>query len=310
MRPLQQLLTIALFLLFPLEILAAPKVMVTIKPIHSLVASVMRGVATPQLLISGLQSPHTFNLKPSQMRELEQSDIIFWIGEALETSLQKTLQTAASDHNIVELIDTKGLKQLGSRTEADWEQHLHPSETTAHLHHSSIDPHIWLSPFNAGVLVDRISRELSEFDPANALRYQANAQQTKQHIQQLDQQIKQQLTPIHELPFVVFHDAYQHFEQHYQLNAIAAVTLSPERLPGAKRISDIQKQIKQLHVSCVFNESQFRSRLINSIREGQKIRVGILDPIGATLHAGPDEWFELMQNLSNSISSCLSAREE
>jgi zinc transport system substrate-binding protein len=311
-RLLQGLLFISFLLSIPATVIAAPQVVVTIKPIHSLVANVMQGISTPQLLIKGNHSPHTFTLKPSQMRQLENADIIFWVGESLETSLQKTLHHAEEDQQVVELIETPGLQQLAPRSEHKWIQKSLKANASEHQHQHnlSIDPHIWLSPFNASKMVQHISNTLIKLDPENAKQYQENTQQTLQRIQQLDQQISHQLSPLSKRPFVVFHDAYQHFERHYQLKSIAAVTLSPDRLPGARHISDIKKRIKELNVVCIFNETQFSSQLVNSITEGSQLRTGSLDPLGATLTAGTDAWFELMKNLSNSISGCLSANQE
>ncbi len=309
-RFLQALFSISLLLCVPHAVIAAPQVVVTIKPIHSLVTNVMQGVSTPQLLITGNHSPHTFTLKPSQMRQLETADIIFWVGELLETSLEKTLHHAAKNSQVVELIETPGLQQLAARALHNGAQLEHKPVLSGHQHDSSIDPHIWLSPFNASKMVQHISNTLIKLDPENAAQYLANTQQTLQHIQQLDQQISHQLSPLAGRPFVVFHDAYQYFERHYQLKSIAAVALSPDRLPGARHISKIKKRIKALNVACIFKETQFSSQLVNTISEGSKVKTGSLDPLGATLTAGPDAWFELMQNLSNSISSCLTTNHE
>ncbi len=308
----QSLLAISFLFSISNAVIAAPQVVVTIKPIHSLVANVMQGVSTPQLLITGNHSPHTFTLKPSQMRQLENADIIFWVGELLETSLEKTLHNAAENRQVVELIETPGLQQLTARALHNGAQQEHKGDPSGHQyqHDSSIDPHIWLSPFNASKMVQHISNTLVKIDPENAKQYKANTQQTLQHIQQLDQQIRHQLSPFAERPFVVFHDAYQYFEQHYQLKSIAAVALSPDRLPGVRHISDIKKRIKELNVACIFNETQFSSQLVNSISEGSNIKTGSLDPLGASLKPGADAWFLLMQNLSNSISDCLSANHE
>ena len=287
---------------------AAPQVVATIKPIHALLASVMQGVAEPVLLIKGNHSPHTFTLKPSQMQQLENADMIFWVGEVLETSLQKTLHNFAESHAVVELMETPGLMQLGARTDKQFSQ---PSgHSNEQHHHGSIDPHIWLSPYNAEKLVQYMGEKLSQLDPSNAQHYQSNVTDTITRIHALDEQIKQQLAPVQELSFVVFHDAYQHFEQHYHLNVIAAVALSPERLPGARHISEIRQRIKALNARCIFNEIQFKSSLVNSLNSDSHIKTATLDPIGATLTAGPDAWFELMQNISSAISSCLSSATE
>lgn len=307
-RSLLILLLLSTFLLTALPAQAAPRVVVTIKPIHSLVANVMQGIAEPVLMIQGNHSPHTFTLKPSQMHQLENADIIFWVGESLETSLQKTLHNAAEKHRVVELLETPGLVQLGTRSDQHWEPEQ--AQNDEHHHDSALDPHIWLSPENAAKLVQYIAATLSQFDPQNAHSYNANASSTLARIHQLDEQIAQQLKPLQAYRFVVFHDAYQYFEHHYNLNAVAAVTLSPDRLPGARHISEIKWRIKKLQVSCIFNETQFNSSLVNSLQQDKPVKTGSLDPLGATLSAGPDAWFELMQHISDSISGCLSSAIE
>ena len=68
---------------------AAPKVVTSIKPLHSLVSGVMKGVGEPYLLIKGVASPHTFSLKPSDARELERARVIFWVGDVLAPGLER-----------------------------------------------------------------------------------------------------------------------------------------------------------------------------------------------------------------------------
>lgn len=307
LRFLTILFAISLLMSVPLSVTAAPRVMATIKPIHSLVANVMQGVGSVDLLIKGNHSPHTFTLRPSDMRDLTRADIIFWVGEILETPLQKILHNPPPHQLIVELIETPTLQQLNSRhDEVFGHQHAEADSADHHQHQAELDPHIWLSPYNAARLIEQIRDTLVQQDPANATQYQHNAGQTLQQIQQLDDQIGQQLTPLKDRPFVVFHDAYQHFAQYYQLNTIAAVTLSPDRLPGAKHISVIKHKIRQMGAVCVFKEPQFKPQLIDSIREGSKVKIATLDPLGADLKPGADSWFVTMRNLSSAISTCLS----
>jgi zinc transport system substrate-binding protein len=104
---------------------AAPKVVSSIKPVHSLVASVMQGVATPDLLVGGASSPHAYALKPSQAQALEDADVIFWIGPELEAFLQKPIATIGGDARVVALTDTGGLNKLVFRTSGLFEPHDH-----------------------------------------------------------------------------------------------------------------------------------------------------------------------------------------
>lgn len=97
---------------------AAPDVVVSIKPVHSLVAAIMKGVGEPQLIVDGAASPHTYNLRPSNARKLEKADVVFWVGPGLEAFLQKPLEALASKATVVELEDAKGLENCPSERAA------------------------------------------------------------------------------------------------------------------------------------------------------------------------------------------------
>ena len=104
----------------------------------------------------------------------------------------------------------------------------------------------------------------------------------------------------------MFHDAYQYFERRYNLNGVGSVVLNPEQRSGAKRIADIQARIRDLKVRCVFSEPQFQPALVETVIEGSQARRGILDPEGGSeLPAGPDAYFQLLQNLSSALRNCL-----
>lgn len=300
------LLFILLAAITPLQA-ATPSVVASIKPIHSLVAGVMAGVAEPELLIGGGDSPHNFSLRPSDARKLNRAALIFWVGESLETPLTSLLTTV--NGRVVELIAHPGIKRPPPRRAGLWEQPLadkdHQEEQAGDHGHADGNPHIWLSPANASLIVGRIEAELSALDPDNSGRYHANAVALQQQIKTLDTQIAARIADIRQHPYIVFHDAYQAFELHYGLNAIGSVTLHPERQPGARRIHQLRTKIRQLGARCIFSEPQFEPRLLRTLTAGTSIRGGLLDPLGAALKPGPEAYFELMSNLTAALVECL-----
>ena len=102
---------------------AADGIVASIKPVHSLVAGVMKGVGEPELLIGGAQSPHTWSMKPSQAQSLQNAKAIFWIGEGIETPLAKPIATIAKEGAGVELMDTEGLTLHPLRGDHDGHDH-------------------------------------------------------------------------------------------------------------------------------------------------------------------------------------------
>lgn len=303
--------------------MAAPNVVVSIKPIHSLVAAIMQGVGEPQLIVDGGASPHTFSLKPSNAKAIEGADIVFWVGHGLEAFLEKPLESLASKAEVVELDDAPGLEKLKFREGGPFEAHDHGDEEAGHDHekeehdhahveeghdhdHGEYDMHLWLDPLNAKAMAAEIEKTLLAADPANAAAYQENARKLMENLDALNTEITTTIAPIKDKPFVVFHDAYQYFEHRYGVKTAGSITVSPETMPGAERIKQIHAKVTELGATCVFAEPQFEPKLVRVVTEGTKAKSGTLDPEAATLDAGPDLYFQLMRGIATSLKDCLS----
>ena len=324
-------LSFALLPLFVTQGLAAPKVVASIKPVHSLVAAVMQGVAEPELIVQGAASPHSYALKPSQAQALSDADLIFWMGHELETFLEKPIETIGGDARAVELIDTPGLTTLPFREGGAFEQHQHEdhhaehAEGEAHAHaetethedhadghdhenehkHGAFDPHLWLDPVNAKVMVGAISEALSKADPENAATYASNAEQETEKLDALISDVNATLAPVHGKPFIVFHDAYQYFEARFEMTAAGSITVNPELKPSAERMSEIRDKVQELDAACAFSEPQFNADLVSVAIEGSNARLAVLDPLGANLEDGPELYFDLIRGLATSMKQCL-----
>jgi len=279
---------------------AEPKVVVSIKPIHALVAGVMQGVAQPALLVQGGGSPHGYVLRPSDARLLASADLVIWVGHTLESFLEKPLATLAREARQLELTAVFRDRLLPFRSGHNWESH---DTDQAEHHHAQgeLNPHLWLNPQLAKQIVDRVAATLSTIDPSNQAVYRHNAKQLQRRLDDLDRQLANKLKPVQTTPYIVFHDAYQYFEMAYGLNAVGSITINPERMPGARRISEIRNKIKKMNARCVFSEPQFEPRLVATITEGTAARTGILDPLGAELPAGPESYFVLLNDMADNL---------
>ncbi len=294
----------ALMLLSLSPALAAPKVVTSIKPVQSLVAAVMDGVGEPAVIVDGAASPHTFALKPSTAKLIANADVVFWVGPELEPFLEKPLETLGEKAEAIELSEAPGVKKLPVRENANFEPHHHGDEegeagheghdhgsegkeAAGHDHGHShdhghedgeFDAHVWLDPENAKAMADDIAHHLSEADPSNAATYAANAKILKEKLTALETELTAELEPVKDKPFVVFHDAYQYFENRFGVRAAGSVTLSPEVQPGAERVAALQAKLKDLGAVCIFSEPQFEPKLVSVLIEGTDVRTGVLDP--------------------------------
>ena len=308
-------------------------VVTSIKPVHSLVSSVMQGVGSPTVIIEGAGSPHTYSLKPSQAKQLQDADLVFWMGDELETFLEGPIQNIAKNAKSIKLIDSHGLKKIKFREGGMFDEHDdhddhddHDKEEHAkddhddHGHdkhakddhddhgHGEFDPHVWLDPINAKAIVHEIEEALVKADPKNAKKYEANAVRMAGKLDQLVTELRVQLQPVQGKGFIVFHDAYQYFEQRFGVAAIGSITVSPEVMPGAERVKALREKIRGLRATCVFSEPQFEPKLVRTLVDGTGVQTGVLDPLGSSLTKGPDLYFELVREMARSLKECLSAK--
>ena len=349
------------------------KVVASIKPIHSLASYLMDGIAKPDLIVDGYASPHGFAMKPSHAKMLQNADLIFWVGEDLESFLEKPLSSIAKKAEKIELMETKGLQVLKFRERNIFDEHDHDDhghddhgkkeddhddhghddhgkkeddhdhddhgkkeddhdhddhgkkeddhdhdhddhgkkedDHDDHGHddhdghaHGEFDPHIWLDPINAKAMLNEMAEHLIENDPKNEAKYKSNLAKALQEIDKLTIDVMTDLSS--SVSSIVFHDAYQYFEERFNVKVLGAFTVNTDVMPGAEQLSEIREIIEHDKVACVFSEPQFNPDIITAVAKDMKIKTGVLDPLGATLDPGKDLYFNLIRNMSASFKGC------
>ena len=316
---------------FKLQASETKGVVSTIQPINSLVNAVIGNTGKTISLIPAKASPHEYKLKPSDTKKLQNANIIFFVSDHLETSLTKVFKNLPKNIKIINLMEDAGIKHLAIRDNEAWERHDHHHRHGDHDdydkhvkkdddhdhdkhskkhddhddHEKEDDVHIWLSPDNAVKIIKKINKELSLFFPENAKTYNQNANQMIKKINQLKVELKKELLGIKDEPFIVFHDAYQYFETSFDLNAVGSVALEGDIASSPKQISFIKDKIVKLKASCVFQEPQFDSRLVQIVVESTNAQIGILDPLGVNIKSGENFYLQLLKNMAKSLKDCL-----
>ena len=339
LKKLPIILFILSFFTFFSSVNAEIKVVASIKPIHSLASYLMDGVGKPKLIVDGYASPHGFSLKPSHAKMLQEADIVFWVGEDIENFLVKPLGSIAKNAEKIELLDIKGLKKLKFRERNVFEgnddhghkeddhddhakkedghddehkdEHGHDDDHKKDGHdehgheghaHGEFDPHIWLDPLNAKVILKEMAKHLIENDQKNASVYKDNLKKANKDLDKLVKQVKSELNK--DFKSIVFHDAYQYFEKRFKVNVLGAFTVNTDVLPGAEQLKEIREIIEHDKVTCVFSEPQFNPDIINAVAKDMNISTGVFDPLGATLTPGKNLYFDLIKNMSKSFKGC------
>ena len=309
-------MTSALVLSAGMTVADVPKVAVDIAPVHSLVSKVMNGLGSPTLIIPPEASPHEYQLRPSEAKALQEANLVFWIGEDLTPWLEKALSTLAKGASVTTLLEVDGIELLDFREGALFEEHDHDDhDDDGHKKHAKKDdhddhahgkhdPHAWLSPGIAKVWLNVIAAKLSEADPKNAGTYFTNANSSREELDALSEEVTKILDSVREEKFVVFHDAYQYFEKHFNISTSGAISLSDASDPSPARLKEIQERIANESIHCVLAEPQFNDGIVKAIVAGTDANTVVIDPLGVGLEVGPSFYNNLIRNLGARLSNC------
>lgn len=296
--------------------LAAPRVVASVLPVHAIVSAVMGDVGEPELLLPGKLAEHRAKFTPQQLSDLAEADLVFIIGEGLESKLsQLSGSEAVNGKRFVELALAPGIRTLPIREGGAWGDHDHAGEAHDHAEHAGeadvpgvlrFDPHVWLDPFNARLMAVAVAQALVQADPMNGAVYLANANRFAAELEKDMAAIAQELAPVKGKHFVVFHDAFQYFETRFGLTGTGSITDVSASAPSAQRLSEVREKILAAKAACVFREPQYDGKVVAAVIEGTGAREGVLDPLGADVTPGPGAYQVLIGNLAKSFKDCLS----
>jgi zinc transport system substrate-binding protein len=295
----------------------------------------MDGIGKPDLIVDGYASPHGFSMKPSHAKMLQNANLIFWVGEDLESFLEKPLSSISKKAEKIDLINSHDLQVLKFRErnifdehddhdhghkkkkkddhddhddhghkkkkKDDHDDHDDHDEHEGHAH-GEFDPHIWLDPINAKAMLNEMVEHLIENDPINEAKYKSNLDKALKDIDKLTIEVMTDLS--NSVSSIVFHDAYQYFEERFNVKVLGAFTVNTDVKPGAEQLAEIREIIEHDKVACVFSEPQFNPDIIKAVAKDMNIKTGVLDPLGATLDPGKDLYFKLIRNMSASFKGC------
>lgn len=317
---MRRLMTAFLLLTTPAMAQAAPQVVTDIAPIRALTAQIMEGVGTPEQIIPSGASPHGYAMRPSEARALRGADLVIWVGPALTHWLEEPLDTLAGNADRLTLMNVpktiimpmREAEDMGAdhdheeehdHEESGHEKHEDESGHEEHEdehHHGSLDPHGWLSPSNAVLWSGAIARRLSDIDPENAPIYLRNWEEFRDEVTALEQELTATLAPYSDASFIVLHDAYQYFEEAFDIHAEAFIFAGSGQTPGPATLRGLRAHLDEHPAVCAFTAPQENDALMRTAIEGQGTRIGVLDPIGD----GQQSYAALMRSFAAGMATC------
>jgi len=295
-------------------------IVVTLKPLYSLVAHLTDGIQTPNLLIKQTPSSHHYNIRPSQRRLLSNARLIIWFGPQVESYLSKIIQQqenlTSGNTLVISALQAKHLKLLDKRT-AQPQDTANQSTDKNRSKPQTVDPHIWLSTHNAAAISKHIAESLISYDPENTESYNKNLQQLLSKIKQTKAFIKTTLNnkpisdeqssgqqSLEQRPFIAYHDAFQYFENENQLNYIDSISYNEETGPSLKHMRQIRTLIDEKNIQCLVYQPP-QPAIVDSLAAQASIKTAALDPLGMNVTDDKNAWFEIMQQLATGFKHCL-----
>jgi zinc transport system substrate-binding protein len=297
------IIKLALLALIPAAAHAKLTIVTSIKPLYNITAAIGDGIFTPTLLVTENISEHDFQLKPSQITQINKADLIFWIGPSLETALKKPLANIAHK-KVCALMSLPKIKLLLNRKLFTYQEQEdeHEHEHEHHYHdHGLYDPHIWLSLDNTKVMAKYIAAKLSVLDPQHKEDYAKNLQIFNDKLNDQQPSWQTKITQISKLPIIVMHDAYQYLGN---LNIIGTIVVDHDVPSSIKHIRQIKQLLTQHNVTCICSEPQLNSVLVKTLKEDHDIKHIVTDPLGDDLDLGKDGYIKLIDKLIASFYSC------
>lgn len=292
--PLKCFVLMLLLSLLPSRGFAQAQVLASIKPLQLIAAAVTEGVSEPGVIIPPNQSPHDFNLRPSDMRRMVDAGLVLWVGPGLETYLAGVLSQKAMASKALELASVEGVSLLTLNEE----EHSHEGE--------SYDPHLWLSTHNAMVVARALSERLSVADPNNAARYQANLVRFENTIRELESSLQARFSSLREIPFAVYHNGTQYLERQLGLQHVFVLVPDHEIQPGIRHLLDLRSRLETLQPVCLLEDVNANAATVNTVFRDYPLRRTMLDTLGENIVPGEQAYANLITDLATAIAQCLS----
>ncbi|WP_313161930.1 zinc ABC transporter substrate-binding protein ZnuA [Kosakonia cowanii] len=284
-------------------------VVTSLKPLGFIASAITDGVTTTEVILPDGASEHDYSLRPSDVKRLQNADLLFWVGPEMEAFMVRSAQQVPAQKQVV-MAQLDGVKsQLMKGADEDenegHEGHDHDENSEHHHHHGEYNMHLWLSPEIARLSAVAIHDKLVEVMPQSRAKLDANLKAFEASLAQADKQVGNELAPLKGKGYFVFHDAYGYFEKQYGLTPLGHFTVNPEIQPGAQRLHEIRTQLVEQKAVCVFAEPQFRPAVVEAVARGTSVRMGTLDPLGIGIKLGKESYPQFLTQLSSQYASCL-----
>lgn len=252
-------------------------VVTTFHPLTVLAEPVIGDAATVAQLIPSGQGAHDFQPSPRDIQRIQQADLLVFNGAGLEQEwLEPLLEAAGRRDNLPTLDMSVAVGEVRPLISGGDE---HAEEGSGQDEAFELDPHIWLSPKNAVVMVEALRDKVATLDQAHAGTYRVNAATMLANLVALDTEITNSTNAFARREFVAFHNAFSYFARDYELQQVGVIELTPGEDPTPGQVAELRTLSQSYGLTALYSEPQYSSALVDQLASDLGLEVLVLDPL-------------------------------
>jgi zinc transport system substrate-binding protein len=261
-------------------------IVTTIKPLQMIAEAVVQEYGSVSSIVDPQQSPHHFNVLPSDRVNLARADMVVWIGPLFETRISDFFEQVDFKAKTITVIDILGLQLHG-------------------VGDGQIDAHVWLNSSNAVRIAKAIAEQAAEMDPVNEASYHQNLRKFISQIESTNRQIAQKFQAPSATNYAVYHNAYQYFEKQFGLQHEMVILQDPEVQPDIREIIELRRQVNDQQPSCLLVEFDSSSDLVSTVLNGHELKQITVDLLGSNVNSSGHAYSEYIATLADDFYQCL-----
>lgn len=286
--------------LFTTLIFANINAVVSILPEKTFVKAIGGDRINVSLMVLPGNSPHTYEPKPSQMKNIARAQLYFAIGVEFEKVWLAKFKDLNPQMQIIDLSQSIRKRMMAETHDEEHHetQKVHHEDTDHDHEHQGTDPHIWTTPANVKIIAKHIYDALQKADPENAAYYKKNYHAFIDLVEKTDARIKKSLSTVSKgTKFMVFHPSWGYFAQAYDLIQLPVEVAGKE--PKPRELIELIKEARKENVKAIFTQPEFSDSIAQVMAKELHIKVIKVSPLA-------ENWSENLIKISNAIAASAS----
>ena len=258
----------------------------SIRPLQLLAQAIIEDRGTVRTLIDAQDSAHGFTLTPSDRLNIETADLLLWISPEFEVQIADLFESKGKEKPVIAVANLTGVSVIS-------------------LSANELDPHLWLSSSNALAIAAGLTQELQKLDLENHADYQKAYSRFESNLNSTTTAIEDLLSNLVTLDYLVFHNAYQYFENEFGLKGGFALVQSAEVQPSMRELLTFRNRVEQFSPSCILLEPDSDVQLVSTALQGHSISRETVDLLGNEIEDGVSAFSGLLLGVAESFRRCL-----